>query len=69
MPTDHAAKVPYCGFESAEEAILEPSEDALARQRLELENNQLRGQVRNLEAALKAAGRVLEPYLCRLNGR
>ena len=27
MPTDHAAKVPYCGFESAEEAILEPSED------------------------------------------
>jgi hypothetical protein len=47
----------------------EPSEIELEQQRLKLENNTLRNQVRHLEAALKAAATVLAPYCNRLNGR
>lgn len=63
-------KAPYCGQASATEQLLsdDPSEDELARQRLERENIELRDQVRHLQSALEIAGRVLQPYFYRLNG-
>ena len=40
-----------------------PSEDALALHRVMAENELLRDANKRLEAALRAAGRVLEPYI------
>jgi hypothetical protein len=36
--------------------------DAIEKQKLERENNELRRQVRNLESALRCAARTLQPY-------
>jgi hypothetical protein len=66
----------YAGYESESDPALvappPPSEDAIARRTLEAENRDLRKAnqhlkevVRALESALKVAGRVLQPYLCR----
>jgi hypothetical protein len=69
MTQPASRKIPYIGYQALYEAVLpEPSEDALARQRLELENQHLRDEVKHLRSALATAGRVLEPYFSRLNG-
>lgn len=69
MPRHPAVRIPYCGQVSApEEPLPEPSADEITRQRLEAENAELLGRLHNLEAALRVAGRVLQPYFHRLNG-
>ena len=63
-------RIAYVGREALYEPLLpDPTEDALARQRLELENAKLLSRLQHLEAALKAAATVLAPYSNRLNGR
>ena len=45
-----------------------PSEDALALHRAMTENEMLRNANKRLEASLRAAYRVLEPYFRTING-
>ena len=49
-----------------EDDELEPSETAIALHKAEAEIAQLRTTVRQLESVLRAAGRVLSPYVNRL---
>ena len=44
------------------------SEDALALHRAMTENEMLRAANKRMEAALRTAGRVLEPYFRTING-
>jgi hypothetical protein len=61
-------RIAYVGRESLmEELTPDPSEDAVARERLERENAELRDQVRHLQSALQIAARVLQPYYSREN--
>jgi hypothetical protein len=63
-------KIAYVGQAALHEELWpEPSADALARQLLEAENRELRDELTHLRSALATAGRVLEPYCRRLNGR
>ena len=64
-------RIAYVGREALYEPLLpEPTEDALARQRLELQNAELLVRLQHVEAALRAAGIILAPYYSKLgNGR
>ena len=60
-------RTPYAGQASATEALLpDPSEDELARQRLEKENAELHKRLQHVEAALRACGVILAPYYAKL---
>ena len=70
MPTAQPAKLPYCGADAATEELLpEPSHDAMRLAELEVENRQLRDDLRHVQSALASAVGLLLPYARRLNGR
>ncbi|MGB8897365.1 MAG: hypothetical protein WA322_23105 [Pseudolabrys sp.] len=70
MQSAQAPKIPFCGAASATEELLpEPTQVEIELQRLTDENAQLRLQLKHLQAALKIAANVLQPYFHRLNGR
>ena len=63
MQSAQAPKNPVCGAASATEELLpEPTQVRMALQRLTDRNAQLRLQLKHLQAALKIAANVLQPY-------
>jgi hypothetical protein len=60
-------RIAYVGREALYEPLLpEPTEDALARQRVELENAELLSRLQHVEQALRACGILLAPYYAKL---
>jgi hypothetical protein len=64
-------KARYAGFDPTGTRCVEPdplAKDTLQTRRLvelERENERLRGVLRNQEAALRTAGRLLQPYISK----
>lgn len=74
MPPKQPSLIGYAGRDAFYEQILpdEPDENALERERLEIENSRLKGEIRDLQhlkTALEICAKVLQPFLYRLNGR
>jgi hypothetical protein len=70
MTRPASSKITYTGYEALHEELWpDPTESEIERERLEAENRHLRDEVKHLRSALATAGRVLEPYISRLNGR
>ncbi len=55
--------IPYCGAELEPELdVPPPSDDALARHALELENERLRQRVKSLQSVLDCAAKLVLPF-------
>jgi hypothetical protein len=66
----HATRIPYAGSEaSLEQPLPNPSDIEIELQMFKRENAELKTQLWQLQQALGAAARLLDPHHKRLNGR